>query len=52
MNMENNKTKRFNMVVDDETHNMIESLQKDFNMNVSSLLRTLLKDYYETKAKK
>ena len=50
--MKKQKSTLLNLLVDEETKSIIKILRKDFNTNISSLIRNILKDYYETKAKK
>lgn len=53
MKIKNNKVvkKIFNLTIDDEMSSIIKSLQDDMNINVSSLIRRLLKEYYENNKK-
>jgi len=45
--MKKQKATLLNLLVDEETKTIIKILRKDFNTNISSLIRNLLKDYYK-----
>jgi len=47
MTRRNKNMRILNLTVDSETHEVVQKLRKDMSINISELVRRLLKEYYE-----
>lgn len=44
------KMKILNLTIDDETNDIVKKLRSELSLNISELIRRLLKEYYENNA--